>query len=460
MTLTQRVVLVVGIVVVLVVAALVPTATESVPPVESSTAHLGAPGAGSTWYCAEGTANPGGRATEEIQIGNLGGAETRAVVSVDGGDGVAPVTRAVTVAPGAVLRVPVASIAPIADPGVVVETTGGRPVVEHRITTGSDAALGPCARGPSPVARFAAGTTAKGAELWLALFNPYPDDAIVDVTAITGSGVRSPTRLQGVVVPRTSRVTIALHDALPRVDTVATQVSVRRGRVVTEISQHLDGSDGRKGIALSVGSTASRSWWFPVALNGSGHHERLQIANPGSQDAQVVVRSALDAAASVEPERLVVPAESVVTADLSRIPPDIGFSLHVTASEPVVVELVGASGSPQPADVQGIATDLGITAGARVWAVVPRRFDAKSTDAVAVVSTDGRPHRVRVRAFNPGGAAVVVSRPVPATGRVVVDLAALAARGDAAVLVTADGPVAVARESTRPGLTRSHAVPG
>lgn len=459
MSLSQRVLLVVGIVTVLIVAALLPTSTETVPPVESSAPHLGAAGAGSTWYCAEGTANPGGRAAEEIQVGNLGGSETRAIITVDGGDGVEPVAKELTVAPGAVVRVPVASIAPVAEPGVVVETEGGRPVVEHRITSGTDAALGPCARGPSPVARFAAGTTAKGAELWLALFNPYPDDAIVDITAITGSGVRSPNRLQGVVVPRTSRVSVPIHEAIPRVDTVATQVKVRRGRVVTEISQHLDGTDGRKGVALSVGADASRSWWFPTALNGSGHHERLQIANPGRRDARVRVASALDAAASVEPEELLVPAESVVTADLSRIPPDIGFSLHVTSSRPVVTELVGASGPPQPADVQGIATDLGVTAGAREWAAVPRRFDAKSTDVLAVVSTDGRAHRVRVRAFTAGGRAVVVSRPVPARGRVLVDLAGIAATGDEAVLVTADGPVVVARESTRPGLTRSHTVP-
>lgn len=459
MNLTQRVLLVAGIVAVLIVAALVPTATETAPPVESSAPHLGADGAGSTWYCAEGTANPGGRAAEEIQIGNLGSSETNAVVSVDGGDAVAPVATTVTVAPGGVVRVPVASISAIAEPGVVVETTGGRPVVEHRITSATDAALGPCARGPSRVARFAAGTTARGAELWLALFNPYPDDAIVDITAITGSGVRSPTRLQGVVVPRTSRVSVAMHEAIPRVDTVATQVKVRRGRVVSEISQHLDGTDGRKGLALSVGADAARSWWFPTALNGSGHHERLQIANPGRRDARVRVTSALDAAASVEPEELLVPAESVVTADLGRIPPDIGFSLHVTSSRPVVTELVGASGSPQPADVQGIATDLGITAGAREWAAVPRRFDAKSTDVLAIVSTDGRAHRARVRAFTAAGRTVVVRRPVPARGRVVVDLAGLAATGDEAVLVTADGPVAVTRESTRPGLTRSHAVP-
>ncbi|MGZ6885143.1 MAG: DUF5719 family protein [Acidimicrobiia bacterium] len=459
MTVRTRVVLVVGIVVGLVVAALLPRAAPSTS-VAAVGAGLAPAGAPTTWYCAEGTANPGGRAGEDVVVGNVGRGPLRAVISVDGGAEVAPVSRSYTVAPGRVARVPVASIAPIADPGVVVETTGGRAAVEHRITNGSDTALGPCARAPSPVTRFAAGTTAKGAELWLALFNPYPDDAIVDVSALTENGVREPGRLQGVVVPHTSRVTLALHVALPRVDTVATQVAVRRGRTIAEISQHLDGTDGRKGIALSLGAASARTWRFPIGLNGSGHHERLVLANPSSHDATVTVRSALDAAAAVEPDHLVVPAASVVTADLSRIPPDIGFSLTVVASQPIVAELVGASGPPQPADVQGIASDLGITEGAREWAVVPTRLDTKSTDVVAVVSADGRRHRVTLRRAGAPGRTRFGSVAVPAAGRAMIDLAELVPGTDIALLLKADGPVVVERESTRPGLTRSHAIPG
>jgi len=49
---------------------------------------------------------------------------------------------------------------------------------------------------------------------------------------------------------------------------------------------------------------------------------------------------------------------------------------------------------------------------------------------------------------------------VPASGRVLVDLAALAVGGDTALLIRGTGPIVVVRESARPGLTRSHAVPG
>ena len=50
--------------------------------------------------------------------------------------------------------------------------------------------------------------------------------------------------------------------------------------------------------------------------------------------------------------------------------------------------------------------------------------------------------------------------PVPGSGRAVIDLAKVTPRPDLALLLRADGPVVVERESARPGLTRSHAVPG
>jgi hypothetical protein len=42
----------------------------------------------------------------------------------------------------------------------------------------------------------------------------------------------------------------------------------------------------------------------------------------------------------------------------------------------------------------------------------------------------------------------------------VIDLGKVTDQVDAALLVEADGPVVVERESARPGFTRSHAVPG
>jgi hypothetical protein len=446
--------------VLLVVAAVVTGASTEVTVSIAGGPRLDGADAGTTWYCAEGTGNPGGRAEEELTIGNVGRHPLRAVVTVDGGSEVVPVVRPYTVAAGTVVRVRVAELAPIADPGVVVETRGGRAVVEHTLTRAGDTAMGPCGREPATEARFAAGTTSKGSELWLALFNPYPDDAIVDVEAVTDAGRRAPGRLQGIVVPRLTRVAVPIHESIQRVDTVATQVSVRRGRVIAEQSQYLDGSDGRRGLALSLGSELAKEWRFPIGISGSGRQERLVLANPGARDASVRISFALDAAAAVEPVQLILPATSVVSPDLSRVPAGIAFSATVRSSVPIVGESIGAAGAPVAADVRGIAADPGFATWARLWAVAPSRLGAGSTDVLAVVSADGRRHRVRLLLAGPDGGRVLLSTPVPGSGRAVIDLAKVSPGADRALLLTADGPVMVERESTRPGLTRSHAVPG
>ena len=325
----KRLVVAAVVVVVLVVAAIVTDASSEVPPAIATGPRLDAAGEGTTWYCAEGTANPGGRADEELTIGNVGRARLDAVVTVDGGSEVPPVVRPYTVEPGRVVRVHVADLAPIADPGVVVETQGGRAVVEHTLARAGDTAMGPCAREPSTEARFAAGTTSKGSELWLALFNPFPDDAIVDVEAVTDAGRRAPGRLQGIVVPRLTRVSVPIHDAIQRVDTVATQVSVRRGRVdrravaVPRRQRRAARTRAEPRERRSRRRGASRS-----ASSGSGRQERIVLANPSAQDAQVTVSFALDAAAAVEPVRLILPATSVVSPDLARVPSDIAYSTH------------------------------------------------------------------------------------------------------------------------------------
>lgn len=455
-----RIVAAAVVVVVLVLAAIVTDTSTAAPARSASGPRLEADGVSTTWYCAEGTANPGGRADEELEIGNVGRRPLQAVVTVDGGSDVPPVVRPYTVAPGRVVRVHVADLAPIADPGVVVETSGGRAVVEHTLSRTGDTAMGPCAREPSREVRFAAGTTSKGSELWLALFNPFPDDAIVDVEAVTDTGRRAPVRLQGIVVPRLTRVSVPIHDAIQRVDTVATQVSVRRGRVIVEQSQYLDGSDGRRGLGLTLGSELAKSWRFPIGIAGSGRQERIVLANPGPRDATVTVSFVLDAAAAVEPVQLILPATSVVSPDLSRVPDDIAYSARVRSSVPIVAESVGAFGAPQAADVRGIALDPGFVAGARTWAVVPSRLAPASNDALALVSTDGRSHRVRIVLPGSDGVQVLRSTTVPATGRVVVQMPDVTRRPNLALLVLADGPVVVDRESTRPGLTRSPAVPG
>ena len=175
-----------------------------------------------------------------------------------GGNG-APVSKTMHLAPGEEVRVRVADILATPEPGVLVETVGGRAAVSHQLEHGDDFAVEPCSRSAGPDWYFAAGTTVEGSEHELALFNPFGDDAVVDVTFLTDTGAQEPDGLQAVVVPRRSRITIAVQDSVLRQLRVATHVHARVGRIVAEHTQIFDGKvpdsgPTLKGFAVSLGA--------------------------------------------------------------------------------------------------------------------------------------------------------------------------------------------------------------
>jgi uncharacterized protein DUF5719 len=425
--------------------------------------RLPAAGAEATaWYCAEGTSNPGGRADERVFVANVGRHVARARITVFPGADQAAAVRTVEVPPGGLSGIHVADIAATAEPGVLVETAGSPAVVTHSITGNGDAGLGPCARDASPEWHFAAGTTARGASLWLALFNPFRDDAIVDIGFLTNSGALAPGELQGFVVPGQSRVTVAVHDQAHRDDLVATQVTSRRGRVVAEQSQVLDGTDGRKGLSLSLGAPAlGHAFEFPNGSVGPGRSETLVVANPAQTPATATVRTRLDAGA-LEPEIITVPAQGAVAVDLGRrVPPGVGFSVGVSSRAAIVAETLTAQTAPVPSNQRGIATNVGEHHASRRWVLAPSRV-GNTSDLVAILNLGRAPVSFRTRFFSGGRVTV----PPGATGRIepgrraVVNVAALGLTGAGVLEVDASGPVLVAREAAgMPGITIAHAVP-
>ena len=269
------------------------------------------------WYCAEGTSSANGRADETVVIGNLSTATIGATVTVMPGGTQAPVTRRVRVGGFGQARVHVADVLATPEPGVIVEVFGGPAVVEHEVTGNGDVAVGPCARDTAPDWYFAAGTTARDAQQFLALFNPYGDDAIVDVTFLTDAGVQAPEVFQGFVVPRRSRVSLPIADEVRRQDHVAAFVHARTGRVVAERSQLFDGSAGRFGIEVSLGATApARHWTLPFGDAQAGTQQSVAIANFSLLPSDVEVDVLVEGTAAATPQNVQVGGRSVTFVDV------------------------------------------------------------------------------------------------------------------------------------------------
>ena len=422
-------------------------------------------GAPSTaWYCAEGTSAPGGRGDERVYVANIGDRPVRADITVMPGADQAPKTTTLPVAARSSESVRIGDVLAAPEVGVLVEVSGGTAVVSHSIASGTDLGVGPCARGPSATWDFAAGTTARGAQLWLALYNPFSDDAIVDLHFLTDQGLVAPEQLQGFVVPRRSRVSVPVHDSVSRDNLVSTQVIVRRGRAIAEQSLILDGTDGRAGLALSLGApAAARTWRFPAGLQADGRRQEIIVANPAAVPTKVKVSIDLDGTATLDPETVSVPAGTAVRADLTRIPKGTGFSVTVTAPDPVIAETIVAVVAPSPAITRGLATALGMTRAARVWAVAPARASASSNDVVTVLNPGPGSARVSIRSFSNGQADELrdgATKTVKAGERGLFDIGRLRVPRDAVAVVSATAPVLVEREgSSGPGLTLAGAIP-
>jgi hypothetical protein len=430
-----------------------------------------APGAGlptrspatSSWYCAEGTSDPKGRADETLYLANAGTSATHAVISVSTGNGRTPATRAVTVAPRTTITLPVSSIAVTPNPGVTVESTGGRLVVSHGVRADGDLAVGPCAPDVASSWHFAEGTTRQGIELTLALYNPLRQDAIVDISFLTPEGPQIPDHLQGVVIPARTQVTYSLDDQLGRQPLVSTEVLARRGSVVAEQSMAFDGTTGVRGIGLTLGAEEpSKVWYFPTGEQSSRVAQGFTIANPGNASANVTVQISLDGGAKVEPIHLNLPDHSAMPVDMGRVPPNIGYSVTITSDQPVTAETLITSTASRTNRARGAALSGGGDLPAQRWFVTPAPI-GNGSDVVAVMNPGTGSAHLSASVLSAGTQRrldLADHRVVGAGQRVRIDLVGMHVPAGSVVVISSDEPVVVDRlASSVPGLTLTPALP-
>jgi Family of unknown function (DUF5719) len=458
-------------------AAIVLNDTESTKP---ATATIAAPpdagpvvpasdALSTSWYCAEGTSTPDGRADETVVVASVADRALDATVTVVQGSTAAPVSRTYHLRAREQRRVHLSDLVQATEPGVIVEVVGGAAVVTHEIVAEGDVAIEPCARGGAADWYFAAGTTLKGAQQFLVLFDPFGDDALVDITFLTDDGVQEPDALQGLSIGPRSRVSVAVHDQVPRQRDVAVRVHARTGRVVVERSQLFDGtaSEGetvRKGIALSLGANApTENWYFGAATTSDGTTGAIAVANFGSQPTPVEVGVALEGA-TVAVRQVNVPARSVVTVDRAAgLPPDSPYAISVAArdaegrGEPVVAELLEwRTGS----SAAGASSTMGSTRLARRWVVATVPSGGMT---VSVMNPGREVANAELLVYDAGDTTGPPSAPGRSVepGRLAVfDVDGIGAGGNHVLVVSADRPVAVGIGVTAPdGIAASAAIP-
>ncbi len=279
------------------------------------------------WFCAAGTATENGFADHRVLLINTTDVERVASVNAVGSR-VAPANRGpngsrrVTLPPYARSEVRLAELVPnAAYASATIELSGGGVVVEHSITgpTGSDRA--PCATAASAewFVPLSATATEKNptARAVLVLYNPFADNAVVNIDFVTDAASAA-AGIESMVVGPGAVEIVDLTALVPVAEQLATAVRARAGRVVVDRIEVFNDAQARRDLVLTAGVPATApTWFFPSGRIGAPRQERLVVFNPSQERAEVVVEVRPDnRRLLIEPFDLQVGAGRFVVLDL------------------------------------------------------------------------------------------------------------------------------------------------
>lgn len=441
----------------------------------------------SAWYCSAGTIIADGPADHTLVIANPSSSDASVALTVhpvlapqpltidldaedvaeelelappeaqDLGD----VQATVTVPALSVQRVRVADLDGVGGEhaAVLVESDVGAMVVEHIVAGPNGASLAPCASTSASSWYFAAGTTRRGAREVISIFNPFPGDAVVDMTFTADGSARAPQIYEGLVVPSGSVLPVDITEVVTLFDAVSATLDVRTGRVVADRLLEFDGSEGLTGLSVAPGSSTPALRWVLPSSGPDGTIDAVAITNPSDIEADLEVDVRLDVPESngtVEPIGVAVREGKTVIVVL-REGADVVGSLSVLDASGRVLDDVGYWALVR--SLNGVE-------------VIVERFSFSTTPDVATSASPALPVAATGHRFTTGdgGGSVVVVNPatdrlvtvdVTATfggtrydvatvevgqgARSVIDLAALGLPADALVSLEASDPVFVER---------------
>ena len=421
----------------------------------------------SAWYCSGATANPGGAADGTVVVANAGDRRLTAAVTVFPSQGESRTTT-VPVGPSSRAAVRLADVASAPHASALVELDGGDAVVELATTGPLGDSVAACASAASDRWFFAEGRTTRDATELLMLFNPFPEDAVVDFAFSSEEGQSTPQALTGLAVRGRSMTVVNVGEFVQRREGVATRISARTGRLVVHRLQTYDGSGGRAGVSVALGSAAEGDiWYFPEAVVGDGRGERFQVFNPSTDEAEVELALTLDSG-EAEPLRVTVPRESRVTVDAAnegRIPKGVGHAVTVRATNGVGVVVERTIDAGPPANRTGVSIMPGGRMAALRWAAAAGQADDVAEEWLVVQNPGTAAATFSVTILVDGSGVMVPGLQdveVTAGGRRAVRVVDTVKRPATPVRVTATAPVVVERDIYRsrgPGVAMAMAVP-
>jgi Family of unknown function (DUF5719) len=227
----------------------------------------------------------------------------------------------------------------------MVEIYGGGGYVEQSADSASGSAVSPCSNSTSSSWYLADGYTLDGSTEKVVITNPFPSDAIVQITEATKAESRPPASLQSLEVKAQSVLVIDQSLLAKQEPVLALTVKTKRGRVVVGRAEEYTSTGDRAGFTMSLAapSLGDQFYFADGEVGPNVLSETYSIYNGSAGEVVVTpVFLGLGTAASGVGDQITIPAGRVVslsTADVKGLPAGRhGAVFSTDTPESIVVE--------------------------------------------------------------------------------------------------------------------------
>lgn len=242
-----------------------------------------------------------------------------------------------------------------------------------------------CPAASSRIWHLPGGSTLEGRTLQLQLFNPFSEDARVDVLVVSEVGFEPIPELESVTVPGRSWKTIRLEELLPLRESVSTSVQVLQGMVIPAMA-YSEGGD----LAVWTDRGHAEEWYVPV-VNAGGLQPVVTLANDSGIDVAYEVDVYTDDGVMVDSG--VVPQRSHVEVVLDETVTG-AVGMHVRSEGLLAVAVVASDG-------ERVAATAATPTTSTRW-MLPG-FGLAGRSKLWVLNTGTTPATVTYQVLDPGG---------------------------------------------------------
>jgi hypothetical protein len=312
--------------------------------------------------------------------------------------------RAIAVRPGHVVRLDPGHQLPGSLEAVSVVANGGGVAATEAVRGVDGVAVAPCVTETAPTWWVTGGSTHRGSDFELSVFNAAASQTIVTISldSPSSTGYVALKQFQDIVLNPYQLVGLSVHRVAPNAEPVSALVEASRGDVVVYGDER--STSGATTVSLQPGSPLlSTDTFVPILRSGTGLTTQLLLTNPNTTPvtASVRVGLALGCASCTSPFTESIAGDTTVPLNLAALSQYRGKGGHRIAAATTGGEVV--SSSPGLIVLERVATFT--TEGESAPLVDPTPLGA---DHLVLVDPIGSAFR-DLGIVNPGATAVRVA---------------------------------------------------